>query len=202
MKTPLWRKYLICYLVIALGAVVYLSSNWFFSRFAAPIPPTAIDRLMPFWPATIFVYSLIFLLIAAAPFLLNTEILFRRTIFAFLVLLGLNVALFAVCPVASNLRPEIATLYEPWQMIYRQVYAVDTSANCFPSFHVSLATLIGFTFLRTRPKVFRALVGPLILIALSTMTTKQHYFYDVLGGFLLGYLVYRISLVRYPLTER
>ena len=73
------------------------------------------------------------------------------------------------------------------------LYLIDTPANCFPSLHVALACL-------TVPNVAKAhkhwgffVILWVGVIAISTLTTKQHYFIDVLGGLLLAVFCYWFS---------
>jgi membrane-associated phospholipid phosphatase len=65
---------------------------------------------------------------------------------------------------------------------------------CFPSMHVSLATLPTLLLL-DRIKEFNSkllLFIVLILISLSTITLKEHYFVDMIAGFAMGYLFYKL----------
>ncbi len=69
---------------------------------------------------------------------------------------------------------------------YQILYSIDTDSNCFPSLHVALACLIAFGIAEERAR-FRAYTSIWAgLISLSTMTTKQHYFVDVIAGVCLA----------------
>jgi len=68
----------------------------------------------------------------------------------------------------------------------------DAETNCFPSMHVSVATL---TALHAQ-----ATLGPWaflfpLLIAISCILTKQHYLIDLPFGAALGGVAYAIYLV-------
>ena len=67
------------------------------------------------------------------------------------------------------------------------VQKFDQSTNCFPSMHVSVAML---TTLHAWSSLGAwGLLFPL-LIALSCISTKQHYLIDLPAGALLGCLAY------------
>ena len=77
----------------------------------------------------------------------------------------------------------------------RVVYALDTPDNLFPSLHCELSWLCwrslqqvpGISKLRKR----FALVFTL-LVFVSTLTTKQHILMDVLGGWLIAEIAFRL----------
>jgi membrane-associated phospholipid phosphatase len=85
---------------------------------------------------------------------------------------------------------------------------MDTPANCCPSLHVSTAFLTAFIFIDSSSEggVRRERRGYLAIylvwafaIAVSTLTTKQHYLVDVVTGFVLALAHYWVffRLARY-----
>ena len=89
-----------------------------------------------------------------------------------------------------------------WLM--REVVAVDGAANCVPSSHVFYAVLAGLLLDRAmRTTRCRILVWPgVVAVAITTITTGQHYFVDVLGGTVVaavGYFSVRAAL---PIASR
>ena len=75
--------------------------------------------------------------------------------------------------------------------IHKHIYLKFNSLAVvgFPSFHVMWATLISLAFLQYR-KSFIPIAIWNILIILSTMGTGWHYLGDVLGGLVLGVLMF------------
>lgn len=64
----------------------------------------------------------------------------------------------------------------------------------FPSMHVGLSVpVVGATYLVAGPIVGSATLAWAVLIALSTLYTKQHYIIDVLAGALGGILIYLLT---------
>lgn len=65
----------------------------------------------------------------------------------------------------------------------------EANSNCFPSMHVSVATLAAlYLYPRMGP---RALLFP-ALIGISTLFTKQRYLLDVPAGAALGWATFKL----------
>jgi membrane-associated phospholipid phosphatase len=101
--------------------------------------------------------------------------------------IGVTAVLFAVFlayPTAYP-RPEWTgggLLSLPLALIYR----IDLPRNCLPSGHVTAAFLTAFAVRQCRPRLGAALIFWAVAISVSTLTTKQHYFWDVVAGVLLS----------------
>ena len=68
------------------------------------------------------------------------------------------------------------------------VQHVDPPGNVFPSLHVAHTSMLAFLLLRDRPRLGLVALVMATLLALSTLTTKQHFIADVLGGYTLAFL--------------
>lgn len=66
----------------------------------------------------------------------------------------------------------------------------DTPANCCPSLHVANCFICTFYLYNESLKKFFFFLAWSILIAISTMATKQHYIWDVLAGITLAIVHY------------
>lgn len=73
------------------------------------------------------------------------------------------------------------------------LYARDNPYNCFPSVHVLNSVLVA-TYVNKQEKFARGvkIISTIIaiLIILSTMFLKQHYFLDVVAGTIMAYVLY------------
>ncbi len=69
-------------------------------------------------------------------------------------------------------------------------------AGSFPSLHASRITLVYFTLLSNTDSIAikAACVIVVILVILSRIRLKKHYWIDVLGGFVIGLLIWWASL--------
>ena len=152
-----------------------------------------LDDLIPYRPRWVWIYSCLYYpVIVYINFVIHTprEFLYMAT--SFLVLLVLQMAFFVLFPVSTP---------EDWRALNRErgrserflafVRRFDASSNCFPSMHVSVATL---TALHLQPALGPwAFVFP-ALIALSCLFTKQHYVVDLPAGALLGWVAFQCFL--------
>jgi len=72
------------------------------------------------------------------------------------------------------------------------LYAAGVPYNAFPSYHVASMTLITmFLFFKAR-RWFWAFLPIAILISLSTVFIKYHFFVDILGGIVIGVFAYYV----------
>lgn len=67
------------------------------------------------------------------------------------------------------------------------------SYNAFPSLHVAITTVCVIGFNKIKSRIFKPILIWGILIIISTVLTKQHYFLDVLSGLILGFLSFKTS---------
>jgi len=77
------------------------------------------------------------------------------------------------------------------------MYIVDEPNNCFPSLHVSISFLASFVMWRkSRIEGVFFLIWS-AAISISTLTTKQHYVADIIGGTLIAIFFYQLMFRRW-----
>jgi membrane-associated phospholipid phosphatase len=158
------------------------------------LPMTAVDLWIPFWPASGLIYFAVF------PLLLGTFLAIRdlrqatRFLYACLFAQTIGMAcfllwptrypreLFALPPAASAIGTALVNFCR----------STDAPVNCLPSLHVSTVVLCIGALRGSRWFVPAMLVG--VPLAASTLTFKQHYFVDVVGGALLGLMAWLVLL--------
>ncbi len=88
-------------------------------------------------------------------------------------------------------RPEVIG-NDIFARLMRSIYASDAPYNCFPSIHVLNALLATVFFCKYNKALSIRIFAwaSCIVISLSTIYTKQHYFLDVVGGVFLGLFMY------------
>lgn len=152
---------------------------------------TPLDAALPFWPWTVTVYMSLYALYLAAAVALSPR--------EYLRVLGAMLTLNCLCYVgfialtAHYPRPgEEAWGASWWAFAFRWMFSMDPPGNTCPSLHVSTATLLGLALHKKREgRADRWLWRPWgALIALSTLTVKQHFVADVASGALLGWWVF------------
>lgn len=164
---------------------------------------TKYDDQIPFKPAWVWIYSALYYpAILFLALTVNTFREFNYTAFSFIALLVLQLISFYFIPVRTpenwrdyNSEINLSTKFLAF------VQKIDSPSNCFPSMHVSVATLTAFHLHRTLQPIFQefsltAFLFP-ILISLSSLYTKQHYIIDIPGGFVFGYIGYKLFVFFY-----
>lgn len=165
---------------------------------------TAWDMAIPFLPWTVLIYAGAFVYWFIATILILRGS--KENAFRFLCshCIGLLIALlfFLFLP-TTNTRPEVQN-GGLWNFGMKLVYALDTPVNLFPSLHCELSWLC-YLALKKVPgfprsgKVLACVFS--LLVFVSTLTTKQHILIDVLGGWLIAEIVFRLcgnEKIMYP----
>lgn len=144
-----------------------------------PLLPFEAD--IPFLPWTVIPY---FLLIGGMylPVLIESRPRLMEAMTALTITVLINYTIFILYPTAYD-RPPVPSGDSPGEVLYRWLISIDTPANCFPSGHISVPAL-GCWYLTHQRSKRRGVVIALVyaVLAVSVLTTKQHYALDILGG--------------------
>lgn len=146
--------------------------------------PSRLDDAIPFVEWSIWLYhSQFFFLLLAIHLIGRAENLTR----VFYAMAGASLLSFAIFLIYPTTIPRVAQIDSGLaERAFQLLYAVDPPTNCFPSLHVALATLASLAVWSERKVFGRFALLWAVLISLSTMTTKQHFFVDVIGGLLIA----------------
>jgi membrane-associated phospholipid phosphatase len=150
---------------------------------------TRLDDAIPFWPWTAWCYLPFYagtFLIAVGGF--RRRVLFNRaaTAVILVMLVGAMGHLFVGAeyprPVLYPPYPNLSYAFMAW------VQHIDPPGNVFPSLHVAHTTLLASLLIRDRPRLGRVALVMATMLAISTLTTKQHFLADVVSGYILAFL--------------
>lgn len=158
---------------------MYLNQNPY--REPSVLPMTAVDEAIPFWPITVWPYSLMLASNVVLPFLLRRDRLFRAVLLAYLTAMSINMLIWAGYPTAYY-RPDLPMGETFSESFYRWMVSFDRGTNCFPSGHVTIPTVLIWGLTVQWKKYRWWLWGALLLGSLTILTTKQHYLWDLGGG--------------------
>lgn len=150
-----------------------------------------VDKFMPFWPWTIWIYFTEYIIFVFAFFSLKSAELRTRYFYAYMTILLVSVATFVLFPVTyprADFPTYSANLNER-AVEFMRIY-MDSPANCLPSLHVSTSLISALPFLRESRWKSIFFITWASAISISTMTTKQHYFIDVWTSALLTVACY------------
>jgi membrane-associated phospholipid phosphatase len=162
---------------------------------------TKIDNFIPFDPRWVWIYSgLYYPIIIVLVFTVNSMGYFIYMSFSFICLLFMHILIAFLIPVKT---PPNWRQYEKNESISTRflsiVHHYDEGSNCFPSMHVAVAVLTSFHLANN----LNLLLGGYsyfshlfpILIAISSLFTKQHYIFDLPAGALLGFISYKLFIL-------
>lgn len=154
------------------------------------IPVTFVDHMIPLSSAWIWIYvSYYFYLIGA--FLVAQDKNSNQIFYSFFVSAILGTIIFFLFPtvIDRDLHPIVdTTSLSGW--LLSMIRMTDAPLNCAPSMHIAMTTIACGTLVRERTWYTWPAIIWAILIAYSTMATKQHYWWDVVTGFALGLFVF------------
>ena len=206
----------------------YALTNYFaeWRNFSIFDSSTIIDDKIPFIKNSILIYAtyyVLFIVVAlSAP--LNKKGL-MECIFMYQVLLTLSILsfiIFVLMPIKVDTREGLEIGNGIISSLYEILYLADPPFNSWPSLHVMHSIFLSWVLIRwlnlsqgllKMPKIlnnsilFKNRIFPFfiwtlaILISLSTTTTKQHYFFDVITGVVFAALGIKVMILCINLIE-
>lgn len=183
-------KHLSLALLVPVFHVFYLIQNCF--RYNRLILSTKIDNFFPLISLFIIPYELWFLFVAGGLILFAfvDRKYYYQLLSSLLTGAGISYLLFYFYP-TEIIRPVITgnTLFDSMVKGY---YIYDRPYNCFPSIHVLYTVIITlFVCKFFKNNYLRvAMILSCIIISISTLYVKQHYFIDVIAGAFIAIFLY------------
>ena len=184
--------------MFALAYTLYYLTNHYPVIEPKLLPMTMIDRVTPFLPYTVLIYISEYIYFIFVYFSLRNYDNINRYLYSFFLLQSVSCFVFAVYPTIypRELFPISQELPFWLQGVWGWLRTQDAPTNCFPSLHVSSVYLSALAFRTDGPdhqgKDLASKIKYWIfmswgtLIALSTLTTKQHYLADIMSGLTLS----------------
>lgn len=196
LRLPLFlnnkNKYPMGFLVLIFGAVIYFLTNH--NKLFTPVelPMLWIDQATPFLPYTIWIYLSESLLFVSVYVLTRDMQNVNKYLYSMAALQIVSVVIFIFWPTTfpRDLFPIPDNLDPLTHFLLNLTRKSDDPSNCLPSLHVSGVYLSSFIFLDEQKKKFPLFFSWATLVAISTLTIKQHYLLDVLAGLGMAVLFY------------
>jgi membrane-associated phospholipid phosphatase len=188
IATPAY-KWTVGLAMAALQSAVYFGIGHLHLNRSTELLRTRLDDAIPFWPWTAWCYLPFYagvFLIAIAGF--RRRALFNRALLAVLGVMTVG----ALCHIfigAEYPRPVLHPPYADFSATFMAfVQRIDPPGNVFPSLHVAHTTMLALILIKDRPLLGRIALAMATALALSTLTTKQHFLADVVSGYALAFL--------------
>jgi membrane-associated phospholipid phosphatase len=182
-----------------LQSLVYFGLGYLQRPRSTTLIALPIDGQIPFLVWTVWLYLPFYAgIFALAITGIRRPALFHRALQGFLVTMLIGaIGHFAVA--AEYPRPAVALPPEGASAAFLAwVQAVDPPGNVFPSLHVAHTTALAVILYRDRRGLGLVAMVMALLLALSTLTAKQHFLVDVLSGWLIAFFVSRWVLRPFP----
>lgn len=175
----------------AASILLYQFTNRIHYRPPSELPFDRLDKVMPFWTWTVWVYFTEYIIFICAYFGLRRNENVTRYFYAYMAILIFSVTIFVIFPVTFPREnfPVLGSGFSDQALIFLRTY-MDSPANCLPSLHVSSCYISSLCFWNESRKKSMAYFAWSTLVAISTMTTKQHYFLDVWTAILVTFFFY------------
>lgn len=177
------------------ACILYLSSNHFPIHPPMLLPMTWVDQAVPFIPQTVWIYITEYIFFLAVYVTARDYLNINKYAYSFLALQTTAVIIFFLWPTTfpRNQFPlDANTLDFLTHKVFSALRQMDSPNNCAPSLHVSSVYLASFVFLDEQKSKFKWFFSWATLIALSTLTTKQHYLIDVVTGLGMAGIFYYV----------
>jgi len=163
---------------------------------------THLDDAIPFWTWTSWFYLPFYaavFIIAIAGF--RSRLLFNRGLQAVAVVMLVG----AVCHLTIGAEYPRPVLHPPYPDVSTAFMAlvqrIDRPDNVFPSLHVAQTSTLAFLLYRDRPRLGAFTIAIAAILALSTLTTKQHFIADVISGYALAFAARAFALRGLPARQ-
>ena len=174
--------------------VVYqLTNHHNIARLPAMLEFTAIDRAVPFIPYTVLVYVTLHLVFIVTYVFSQDMDNLSRYFYGFIFQQTVAVLIFWFWPTTypRDLFPIDHSQLDSFTFaVFSGLRSIDAPTNCLPSLHVSSVFLAALVFRHEQTEKFKFMITWAVLISISTITTKQHYIVDVIGGIALTCFTY------------
>jgi membrane-associated phospholipid phosphatase len=194
-----WKNKILIFSMFMLGYTlfyIYPNIRPPFQPFYLPL--LSIDQSIPLIPWTCLIYLSDYLLFLVVVVMVTDAETYRRLSRRCFFTLALCGTFFLFFPTRYP-RPEYPVVSNTLVAFVMSVISnADTPTNCFPSMHVALTGVATWSLRNRSPRVFGSFVLWSLAIFVSTLTTKQHYFLDVMGG--IG-VIFTVALLDWALFE-
>jgi membrane-associated phospholipid phosphatase len=182
--------------VSALFAVVYFGVNWITARRTGNYHLFFDwESAIPFVPVMIYVYASLLVLMLLPVFTLTNEQL-RALARATVINLFSAATIYLLLP--ADLGFDRREHVPDYDAVFQALYVLDAPHNLVPSLHIACSILFIAAILNNTSSPWRRFGFLLwgLLICASVLLVHQHHVLDVISGFLLGLMTFRLVYLR------
>ena len=180
--------------LIAWVAGTYMLPNKYILREPAPVALTPVDNFIALSYYWIWAYVSYYIYIFGSFLVIQKELNKKIMVLAYFSAGLASTLIFFLFPtMISRDHYPLAQITDISAWVLQTIRSTDASVNCMPSMHVALSLIATLTICLDSKKLRPIAIPWFLLIAYSTMATKQHYFYDVVTGCIHGLFFWLVS---------
>jgi membrane-associated phospholipid phosphatase len=178
--------------VLSIGyACLYAFTNRLIIFEPKKLQLTSFDLFLGFSPSWIWVYLSAYIFVFVCYFLSDNQEKKNEFIYSFCFLTILSNLIFFFFPtLVSRIDFSLNEVDGLTHLAFTILRSLDQEVNCLPSLHVGTAFLGSYLFLGKNSLLFWITFLWSVLIAFSTLYTKQHIIWDAIAGFVLASFCY------------
>ena len=198
-----WRKRVLLVLLVCGIQMIYIPTS---SQLAGGIEPKLPIDIVPIWPIWVLPYVLCYVLWIASFLWVIRKVddrSFHSFIAACILTFGMGVSTFIFFP--TYIKAATIAGNDIFATYLRYIHENLGRYDAFPSGHIYITVLFALFFSRWYPRWKAAWVVTVVIVALSTLFTGQHYILDVAGGYVAALAGYHFGLWWagfYPVRKR
>lgn len=177
------NKWVFCLIMTGIFLAFYTACGALGAQYGSQLPLLPYEESIPFIKDSVIIYIVLYPIYLIWVLLeLKDETQMNRMFYAFIFI---NLVSFIAFSAFPTIYPRYRFILPPdndlTTLIFRGLHKVDAPSNCLPSLHVALVFLFAQT-MKGRGWKYVVSIFISILISISTLTTKQHYVYDIVAG--------------------
>jgi membrane-associated phospholipid phosphatase len=162
--------------------VAYTIPNQFVLFPTTNVPLTTVDTWIPLSAPWTWIYISYYPFIYFAYFAARSSGNAKRYLFMMAALAFVSMLIFIFFPTEIIREPYPLVGDDFSTFALATIRNLDNSVNCLPSMHIAMSCMAAYTYASESKTLGIFGFVWALLIAYSTMATKQHYFLDVIGG--------------------
>jgi len=188
---PNYDRLLLILLICSVQMLYFPTSNQMMGGIE-PKLPIDVFPIIPIWVVPyVLCYPLWLFGIFWATFKMDDD-LFRSFIAALLLVSTFSIATFVFFP--TYIKASSFAGQDVFTNLLRSIHENWGRYDAFPSGHVYITTVLALFYSRWYPAHKPWWISSVVIVALSTLFTGQHYFVDILGGLAVAFLGYYSGL--------
>jgi len=149
-----------------------------------------IDEMIPYWPWTISIYLTLYVMYFSVSIILETK-RFTQVLIDIVLMILISFVFFTLITSHYPRPAPEAWAHSLWKPVIDLMVSVDAPGNTCPSLHVSTSIYLALVMRKSRYGIPWLFWG--LLVSLSTLSLKQHFVWDWIGGIILAFFVINLN---------